>query len=148
MDPRRFLDLSRRLLSGAAPSPEDFRSAISRAYYAAFHVAVDALRVMSLPPGKASAVHGETARLLGGCKDKKIQSSACSLSDLHGRRVQADYHLEKTEPEIRQQAETAERMAREIITEIDSLMGDSGRVQAAKKEISEYAKSVLKKPFP
>jgi hypothetical protein len=45
MDPVRFLDLA-QLLKGGTPSAEHCRTAIGRAYYAAFNVGVEALKAI------------------------------------------------------------------------------------------------------
>jgi hypothetical protein len=146
MDPRQFLAQSGRLIIGARP--EDARTAISRAYYAAYHVALHALQAMNAPAPKAAAAHGETPRLLGACTDKDIQLMARDLSDLFGRRVQADYQLEKPGPEETKQAALAFSMARKIIVKLDRLLSDPARLEAAGTEISAYARRVLRKPAP
>ena len=57
MDPREFSKIASALLAMKVPAAN--RSAISRAYYAAFNVGVEKLRDLGFNVRRGAAAHGE-----------------------------------------------------------------------------------------
>src|SRR5438132_1043588 len=91
MNSRDFLTLAQRLVSEAAEV--SWRSAVSRAYYAAFHVARELLEDMGFAVPRADRAHAYLWRRLSNCGDVKAQAAGHQLNDLRGDRNEADYDL-------------------------------------------------------
>lgn len=91
MDPREFHTQAVGLLKGGRPA--DCRSAISRAYYAAFHVAAEVLRANGFAILENHAAHEQVTRHLLGSDDPTLMAVGSQLSDLRGMRNKADYRL-------------------------------------------------------
>jgi hypothetical protein len=84
MDPERFLDLA-KLLRGGTASAEMCRTAIGRAYYAAFNVGVGALLDIGIQPNQSPSGHGELRNCLGACNDPELRRANARLGTLHSR---------------------------------------------------------------
>ena len=91
MDPRDFHSQAVALLRGGRPV--DCRSAISRAYYAAFHVAAQLLRTNGFSILENHTAHEQVTRHLLGSGDPTVMAIASQLGDLRGMRNKADYRL-------------------------------------------------------
>ncbi len=142
MDPERFLELA-RILKGGPGTPENYRTAISRAYYAAFHVGVEALRSIGIRPSDGPGGHGEVVRCLGACGASDLQEAGIRLKILHSRRRQADYKLSDLNVETRQEADLACLDSKEIIDQVNSL-ASKGPNAAAISEMRQFARDILK----
>lgn len=102
VSPTNLLQLSKDLLA-QAKSEVDFRNAIGRAYYAAFHAAVafhDSLPTPGELPPKRMGMHMELAYQLSrptlSQSDPRFKISRTLGNDLnwlHNERIQADYKL-------------------------------------------------------
>jgi uncharacterized protein (UPF0332 family) len=144
MDPARFLDLA-LILKGGHATPESYRTAISRSYYAAFHVGVKALKVVGIRPSDGPGGHGEVVRCLGACGDTDMLKAANRLRTLHGRRLQADYDLNDPGVECRTEADIACIESSQIIDQIDKLISDINKA-AARSEMRRVARDIFKLP--
>src|SRR5208337_4398264 len=91
MNGRDFLPLARNL--AALPTEVAWRSALSRAYYAAFHVARDLLESMGFAVPKADAAHKHLAWRLGNCGAPQVEDAGRKLDILRGDRNSADYDM-------------------------------------------------------
>ena len=94
------------------------RSAISRAYYGAFHLAKSLLeRLETRPPRNANA-HVFIQHRLANCGHPVAVEAGCFLADLYADRLSADYKLDKDQVErvgyARTSVETAKRIQRAI----------------------------------
>jgi uncharacterized protein (UPF0332 family) len=112
MDPEDFIKQAHRLLQDDTPA--NSRTAVSRAYYAAFHVAQGLLRELNfnLPN---HAAHGEVTKYLSNSGDEAVAGAGSNLADLQSRRVDADYRLQKKDIEDRKTAQLQVQIAKEII---------------------------------
>ena len=97
MDPRAFHTLAQKLAPG--PTAADCRTAVSRAYYAAFNVAAQILHDLGFRVRKGAAAHGEIYHCLSNSREPLIDDAAAELNDLHGLRNRADYQLEAQDVE-------------------------------------------------
>src|SRR5438093_12252701 len=89
MDFREFIGLAEALASGGTEA--EWRTAVSRAYYGAFHVGCDLLRIVGFSVPQADRAHAFISmRLMNGTDDDVIEAGQ-RLSDLRSRRNQADY---------------------------------------------------------
>jgi uncharacterized protein (UPF0332 family) len=91
MDPREFLVLAQQLAVGTTES--GWRSAVSRAYYAAFHVARQLLIDLHFRVPQADRAHGYLWLRLSNCGDPQVQQAGADLNDARRDRNWADYDL-------------------------------------------------------
>jgi uncharacterized protein (UPF0332 family) len=89
-----FLTSSKKL--AAMPGEADWRSAISRAYYAAFHAARRLLTDLSFTVPRADRAHGYLMLRLQNCGVPVIQKAGADLSTFRGKRNVADYDIHHT----------------------------------------------------
>ena len=127
MDPKEFHRLASRLVGGT--SPAEFRTAISRAYYAAYNVAVETLEDMNFRISKGPSGHGEVQNRLSNSGDTEVMKVGSQLTDLHSRRIQADYRLGRTDVENIKTARALVEQARRMIQTLDGCRSDPRRGQ-------------------
>ncbi len=84
-----FLPLARKLAAGSTEA--DWRTAVSRAYYAAFHVARRLLEDLGFRVPCADSAHAYLWLRLNNCGDLAVQAAASELQLLRNRRNHADY---------------------------------------------------------
>src|SRR4051812_44101916 len=82
MNPRDFLATARRLAASAAEA--DRRSAVSRAYYAVFHVAAALLRALRFGVPQADRAHGYLWLRLQNAGDPLVRGVGRLLKSLRG----------------------------------------------------------------
>ena len=130
MDPRKFLDLCKELAKGNRPC--EFRTAISRAYYAAYHVSwylvVNRMKfVINQTEG-----HKEVQRHLRWSDDSNVATIGSLLGELQSARIKADYYLNRQEVENRPTVQFNILRAQTIISTCDGFSAkDIKRVKAA-----------------
>jgi len=122
MDPRAFLHLAKRLI-GDENNPEGLRSTVSRAYYAAFHVATEFLKEIGCGVPSGPQGHELTYHYLNNCGDAQLVAVAGDLHDLRGDRNDADYKLSNTRIENEGLVQNLIEVADEIITVLDGCSG-------------------------
>lgn len=112
-DWEQYLALARRLAAAAGPTEADLRTAVSRAYYAAFNRA-RVLAGQQLPSAEGS--HERVWRELERAHDRERMAIGKSGSRLKQERVRADYRSGEsvTLPEARTAIEMAESLIRKI----------------------------------
>lgn len=91
MNPRDFLLVAEDLLEEARQA--DWRSAVSRAYYAAFLTAVELFREAGFEVPPDAAGHAYVYRRLNNCGRDEIAEAAQFLWNLRRSRNWADYRL-------------------------------------------------------
>jgi len=118
MNPRDFLDLACLLASGTA-KPANLRTATSRAYYSAHHVAAEILKSMGLRISTGGSGHQDVWHRLqnSGYDDLKIAGS--QLADLHSSRVRADYRLNDGKAENQANVRAHIEQAKKIVEAIE-----------------------------
>ena len=89
-----FLSLAELWVKGG--SEAQWRSAASRAYYAAFHEARRLLRVLGFRVPKADQAHAYLWLRLSNCGDPLVQNAGRELDRLRRDRNRADYDIEQT----------------------------------------------------
>jgi uncharacterized protein (UPF0332 family) len=90
-----FLDCADRLANGTFES--DLRTAVSRAYYGAFHEVLSLLREQGIRLPKTEQVHIKSMYCLQDCGDLVAQDVAELLEYLRSQRRLADYELNSTQ---------------------------------------------------
>jgi hypothetical protein len=135
MDPRDFQQIAERLVGGTCAA--EFRTAISRAYYATYNVSVEILEGMNFRIPGGSNGHGNVQRRLSNCGEKEIIKVGSQIGDLHSKRIQADYYLDNSKTENKKTAEAIVRNARKLIQILDNKCWSSNR-QKIIDAIKEY----------
>jgi uncharacterized protein (UPF0332 family) len=100
------------------PQPAAVRTAISRAYYAAFHGAAQFLREQSI---FVDARHGSVWIDFSAAPQFEARAIGRQLSELHALRVVADYRLERVDIEEVHQAITCVETASQILSYVETL---------------------------
>ena len=97
MNPRDLLDVASDLVTG--PREADWRSGVSRAYYAAFHVARLLLRQCGFAVPRAEQAHAYLWLRLSNTGRADVDQVGSDLNDLRSKRNRADYDLDRPFPE-------------------------------------------------
>ena len=128
MEPRQFLYLAQRLaLHGT--DPVEFRSAISRAYYAAFHVGLTLLREMGFSIYQNASAHELVPEHLSNSGDNELVKAAIKMRDLRTRRIHADYKLNRSAVEKKNNASMLVQLASRLIETIEKRCHNENRSQ-------------------
>jgi hypothetical protein len=127
MDPRDFHKLAERLAAGSTPA--EYRTAIGRAYYAAFNVGAESLRGMGFRVGKGAAAHGEVQHSLQNGGVPSIAAVASELKMLHTMRNRADYQLDAIDVEKQPNAIRIVVTTRDLINSLDAALRGPQRAQ-------------------
>jgi uncharacterized protein (UPF0332 family) len=118
MNPREFLGSALRLATSTEEA--DWRSAVSRAYYAAFHVACQLMEGFGFTVPNADRAHGYLWLRLQNCGDAPVETAGRDLNDLRSERNRADYNLRRPINQRRTQALTG--IAQGIIQTLDTIV--------------------------
>lgn len=111
---REFVECAERLLTG--PAECDFRSAVSRAYYGAFHDARALLQDNGILLPKTEQVHLKVVYCLQDCGDVNAAQAGIDIDLLRLERKRADYDL-------RDDRYTDVRKARAEVAKARSILG-------------------------
>ena len=90
MNPADFIALAGTIVGRG---PAGARSAVSRAYYGAFHAASDLLADLEYDCPRNGKAHSLVPQFLQASADVDAQLAGGLLSDLHSERVKADYRI-------------------------------------------------------
>ena len=93
MDARDYFRLAETLVTGS--SEAEWRSAVSRAYYAAFHLARRLLLSCGFEVPRADRAHAYLWRRIANCGDLNLVNEGNQLNTLRGERNHADYDFDK-----------------------------------------------------
>lgn len=113
-EPRAFLDIAKALLSDSTPAY--CRTAIGRAYYAAFNVGAQLLRGLECRISQGPEAHKDVRELLDLSDIYELTIAATNLGDLREQRNEADYVLDNAGVETLDTANTVISQAEETIT--------------------------------
>lgn len=134
-----FLVLAARL--AAAATEADWRTAISRAYYAAFHVARPLLADLNFAVPRADRAHQYLVFRLSNCGEAAVEQAGRDLDTLRRLRNRADYD---DAPAVTQpQAAAAVRLADDIIQVLDAARLEPTRTRVRDAMIV-YERDVLR----
>lgn len=138
MNGRAFLTLARQLASD--PTEAAWRSAISRGYYAAFHVAREVLTSLGFGVPFADRAHAYLWLRLSNCGDPPLLKAGTELNNLRRHRNQADYDLQV--PFNQAFAQARVQAAERIIQALDAAAAEPTRTQIT-DEMKRYERDVL-----
>jgi len=111
MTGRDFLAVAKQLAAGGTEA--EWRSAVSRAYYATFHAARELLEELSFAVPRADRAHAYLSRRLANCGEAQTRRAGTDLNALRGDRNQADYDLNR--PVTAQLAALQVRVAEQVV---------------------------------
>jgi uncharacterized protein (UPF0332 family) len=133
-----FLSLASRLAAG--PTEADWRSAASRAYYAAFHVARQLLQDLRFRVPHADQAHRHLWLRLSNSGDPQVEQAGAELNVLRRYRNQADYDLNVY---FRQAEADAQLRASEQVIQVLDNLSPATRTQIT-DAMRVYERDVLK----
>jgi uncharacterized protein (UPF0332 family) len=139
MDPSDFLDTANDLAMGSRES--DWRSAVSRAYYALFHLARQLLVRLGFHPPDGERVHGYVWLRVGNCGHPELAESGQNLNQLRRTRNWADYDLDHP-----MDHGTAWRIVDEALithTLLRTVAGEQGVLTQITQAMRDYERNVL-----
>lgn len=139
MDGRDFIHVADMLV--ACRSEGEWRSAVSRAYYAAFHVARRMLTSCGFAVPRGDRAHAYLWRRLANCGHLETESAGNLLNNLRGQRNYADYDVQRILS--RADAGAQVQQAKEIIHTLDRVAIDPTRPQIT-NAMKDYERTVLK----
>lgn len=123
-----------------AGNEAEWRCAISRAYYAAFHHARDLLQALGFEVPRGEQAHAFLWKRLQSCGNPSLGLAGSNLNQLRGQRNRADYDLAG---DVSQRtAMTAVERANAIFQVLDSLSPDDR--EAAVEIIKAYERDILR----
>jgi uncharacterized protein (UPF0332 family) len=140
MTPRDFLDVADEWASGNREA--EWRSATSRAYYAAFHAARQLLLQAGFAVPTAEQAHAYLWRRLANSGHPDVDQAGNDLGLLRGLRNRADYDLDK--PYAQPIALDQVRLATEIIQVLEALPTTPAIFARVVDAIKVYERDVLK----
>src|SRR5205809_766265 len=91
MNGREFLAVAKVLLGLGTEAA--WRSAVSRAHYAVFHVARQLLEDLGFAVPRGDRAHGHLWLRLSNCRDPQVENAGRELNDLRRHRNRADYEM-------------------------------------------------------
>jgi uncharacterized protein (UPF0332 family) len=104
---------------GLGDAEARFRSAVSRAYYGAYHIAREFVESLGGTVPKNATGHFELSRLLWDSGQEDAHDAASRLDDLRRERNRADYDLDSTGFRDRVNAVKLVELADEVRTAIE-----------------------------
>ena len=140
MSPRSFLDLADELAVGDGEA--EWRSAVSRAYYAAFHVGRDFLIRCGFEAPRADQVHAYLILRLMNSGNAQLAHSARDLADLRSRRNYADYDLNGDFPQ--RLASTLVFKAADAVRVFEDYIAEPSAIATVAAAILAYERDVLR----
>jgi len=139
MDGRAFLKLAQRLASGN--SEAEWRSAVSRGYYAAFHVASSFISSLGFRVPKGPQAHDYLVRRFANCDIHEVMTLASKLKSLRVNRNSADYRL--YEESVRKTCYKDVRQAGGVISQLDTFSKDDSTLkQQILDKIKRYEEQI------
>jgi len=138
MDARDFLALAQQL--ALATTEAAWRSAVSRAYYAAFHIARELMEDLGFTVPHADRAHSHLWLRLSNCGDAHTERAARRLNDLRRERNGADYDLKRAMPKAAAQSQLP--FAAQIIQVFDAARMEPTRT-AITDAMKIYERDVL-----
>ena len=118
MNPREFQHLASRLAE-KGNFPSEFRTAISRSYYAVYNVGVELLKGMGFSPKEGPGGHGDVSDHFNYSGEPAVTRVASQMIDLAARRRHADYKLRRNDVEKKLTAVTLVHQAERMIETLD-----------------------------
>lgn len=140
IDPHDYLEVAWSLLEGNREA--EWRSAVSRAYYAAFHVARQLLTQCGFTVPRADQAHAYLWLRLSNAEHADVHSVGTRLNDLRKARNRADYELERSVDETT--AIEKVQSADDIVELLDAVAKETAILAHITEAMKIYERDVLK----
>jgi uncharacterized protein (UPF0332 family) len=115
--------------------PAGWRSAVSRAFYAAHHVVREFVEGAGVRVVRGAAAHADVWSHLVDTHDVEVEKVGSQLAELHSDRNAADYQLAKSDMQNEKTAAAEVARVRNLIDIIRPSRSDSMRYEQLKKVI-------------
>lgn len=139
MSPRDFMTLAHVLQSGNAEA--EWRTAISRAYYSAFHTARQLLRDWGFQLARTDQAHVGLTRRLAVTGVAEYEKVARELSELRAKRNAADYDLDR---ECRRELAAQSVKTTGVLLGLLAVEVSSQRQQQVIQAVRDFERNVLR----
>ena len=139
MDGRNFLDVAFDLVGEFREA--DWRSGVSRAYYAAYHVANEFMRRCGFIPRHHDDIHGFAWVRLANSKNTLVQQAGNTLRDVRVVRNQADYDLQRSFTQLL--ATRQVRLAEDVIRALDQAIATPSTLAQIIPVMRDFERDVL-----
>jgi uncharacterized protein (UPF0332 family) len=139
MNPHEFLDLAGELATGM--SEAEWRSAVSRAYYSAFHTARLLLKRLGFEVPTADRAHAYLWLRLANSGHTIVQRAGNELRDLRRKRNDADYDLERPIDELLAGENVS--LATDVVRVLEQLPSSPASTRQVTDAIIAYERDVL-----
>jgi uncharacterized protein (UPF0332 family) len=137
MDGSDYIRLAGKLAASPSADEASYRTAISRAYYGAFHLARDFLVDLGFIPMGNANVHAFVRRYLHASNSPDAVTAADDLGDLQTLRNLADYRLDDSRVGSQKQAKWSVERATQVASALANCR-DSNAYAAMRQAILEY----------
>ena len=141
MNPRDYRDLASALVAKVDASVADLRTAASRAYYAAFHVALELLKKMGVKEPARWDAHTSVPEALRYSGDEEVASAARDLTDIRKARWSADYDMLDDAVEHQRTVRKLVSRGKQIIQKFDECGADPVRLAQARTKVRNWVGS-------
>jgi uncharacterized protein (UPF0332 family) len=139
MDPRAFNQVAIDIVVRRPPTgPAAYRSAISRAYYAALNVAMDLLAGNGHSPGKGDSAHKKVVIYLQQSGDADLDNVGAAIDKMRTMRNHADYDMKNLDVEEFSFAQKTVETAQWALEQLDAFATDAETKKAVAEAISQY----------
>jgi uncharacterized protein (UPF0332 family) len=135
MLPIELLHYADRIAKDPSLGAAEYRSAVSRAYYAAHHSARGFLQAVKI---KAPDGHGAVWNALLSSQDVDVIKAGSDLGSLHADRRKADYDLANPSQETQNAAALAVRKATDILGKLTTCLADVQRKADVEKNLKAW----------
>jgi uncharacterized protein (UPF0332 family) len=140
MDPHQFLDVADDLSRGLREA--EWRSAVSRAYYAAFHVARSLFEACGFRVPIADQAHSYLWLRLSNSGHPDVDEIGANFAHLRRVRNWADYDLHR--PLTQQMALSSVSRASDIIKLLDTIAAEEAYRSRLTEGVKRYERDVLR----
>ncbi len=145
MDGRNFISLAGKLAAAPAGDEATYRTAVSRAYYGAFHVARSFLVELGFEPVENANVHAFVRQYLNGSGHPEACVAATHLRRLPAARNRADYQLNDPDVGSRGFAMVSVERAHRVVSGIENCRADNVR-ESIREAIIKYEQKIRPQP--
>jgi uncharacterized protein (UPF0332 family) len=141
MDGHDFIALAGKLAVAPSADEATFRTAVSRAYYGAFHVGRSFLVELGFEPVGNANVHAFVRHYLNASGNSEARLAATELSDLHTARNRADYRLDDPYVGSHSNAIVYVERAHGVVSALERCRADEAR-DSIQQAITEYERRI------
>lgn len=141
MNPRDYRDLASKLAAKADTTSAELRTAVSRAYYALFNVAVELLQKMRVKHVGGWEAHRLIPDALRFSGNRDLSIAAGELVDIRKMRWAADYDMGDDVVEHNRTVQKIAARAKQAIKKLDGCEADPTQYMDARIKIRNWAGS-------